>query len=245
MSTISKSEGGRSRKRSVESTGSKKVETSKVVEITKRHHHRHHKHGENGGVTTVTKETKVIEHSKEETEMKKWHSTFDLVTKLLAKVADVEYDEPKTDKEMRSLIVDITEKVCAKAKNSVDMKEYKAMQMKYEHQLRKTKRMQKRAERILKEVEINRERLDQHLRKVKQGEITETDKILKGIDALMVQQAENHKLFLQAETPSPVKKSRIKTQSIHVRSFQSSKHNNNVSTEISASSELTESSDSD
>ena len=169
-------DGEMKRKRSIERTGSKNVESSKVVEITRRHHHHHHhKQGDKGDETTITTERKIYEHTKQENEIKKWKSTFELVTKLLAKTADIEYNEPLSDKEMRLNLVDMAEKVCLKAQNSVEVREYKALKAKYEHQVRKTQRMQKRAERMLKEVEQNRIRLDQHLKKVKLGEMTEID----------------------------------------------------------------------
>ena len=194
----------------------KEAEISKVVEITHHHHHRHH--GKTDKQETQTTEKNILhKNSHDDSEESKWRATFRMVTKLLAKAADEKYEEPESDEDMRALLVEMTGAVCKKAKNPEETREYKALEAKYEHEQRKSKRMQKRAEKLLVEVEENRKRLDDHLKKVKLGEISETDKILKEIDELMVEQAENHRAFIQAETPSPVKRIRRRKTTENVK----------------------------
>lgn len=165
-----------------------------------------------------------------ESELQKWRTTFDLLIQMIAKTADNEPKSPKNDDERRYMLVEMTGEMCRKAVFPTESKEYQDLREKYEHQKRKSQRLHKRAERMLAEVEENRNKLEDHLRKVQKGEKTETDKILKGIDQLMSEQAKNHRSFLEkTEYFSPTKAKPIK----HKKRVSSESENSTLSADSS------------
>lgn len=204
------------------------TQTETIIQKRAVRHHRHH-HGRSGSAgpvshehvethTVVTNKTSVHKEKYRamKSEVKKWRETSKLLIGLVDKTLVRVHNEPSDDEERRSLLVDGVGDLCRAVANPMESKEYKELLHLYEKQQRKYQKLQKRTQKMLAEVEENREQLDAHMKKIREGERTATDKVLKNINSMMATQLEYHRALIEDQTLLNSAKSARISKSSHI-----------------------------